>query len=227
MNSIEDLLSQMKGRKDEIDEIKKYIDIKTAEFEKSMSAYRDSLLNQKQRLWKLEETPINVGLSEVVDCLAKQWGVSASDIDCQYSSLWDHSCYASITNSYNAKENKRLFNFNKATGSSNIPFTFKLARKNNNDANNRVMLDCVMCLDVVQRDGKRFGDHVTAVSKIKDDELIVSKLVIDDLSQLVLNFSLKELIRENQGNIVPRNDLCKAILDGADRYMRDQQEMCL
>ena len=189
---------------------------KTESYQKEMQSYQDKIEKIKQRLQVINERQVIVELSDVYLATAKEWGVSPEDLVVNYATKWDQVSEMTGMNDYEATKRANKFNTEKGKSTEPMLFNFDIEYQKNGAVVKQRKIPVTMPLTFLQKDGKPLASHVSA--KVYSRNRILQKLVIDDINQILLTYQLRELIKAEDNQFIPCNDLAMTILDCSVQY---------
>ena len=208
--------------KENIDNEKKNINTRDI-----ISKLEDEIASTKRQMNTIQGYIDDIGSSEVcaeltdiIREIAIQNRINPKDVKYIYSTGFD---IKTMTPHYSQKITDE-FNQEKAESTSEIPVMVLVDVPNSQFKHRSTSVRVRIGLQDKQLDGKTFAEHVHAESITTDNGIAKSyesKVIIDDLSKLMVRASIKDLISGTpEAGYVVKDAVSRAILDAADTYNR-------
>ena len=197
--------------------LSKVMQDKSDAYQREMRMYQERIDKSKQRIQEINDRPVVAELRDVFVETAKEWKVSTNDLVVNYAAEWDKVYPYTTMNRYEAIKNSNAFNAEKLQAQETILFNFDIEQHSNGAVVRRKRIPVHMPLESKQKDGLPLHAHLKAQVHCGTNA-VMQKLMIDDISQILLAYQLKELIKVEDNQIVPCNDLAMNILDASVVY---------
>lgn len=219
--SISAYIDEIEKRKFAVSASQERIKKLTEEYKREVDLYLENIRRHNCECDAVLKMTVHAELETILEGLAKEWGVARENLTTSFSTCYDFS----TSNREFAKHNIKHFNYDKNNSSTILAVQFVV--EYNNGANGKFdSFDSSIALNALQKDGKTFGEHITASGKEQINGVMDVVLELDDTKNIVLPFTFRTLIEKgDNGKYEPKNEMAKVVLDAAEAMRTRQNEL--
>ena len=170
-----------------------------------------SISQQQSQVAAMENKQVYAEFSDIVQHVAEQWGTTSDQLQIAYRTDRNYSTFSEDAHIDAMKFNQQEKDI------SLVKILFYFTISNPNKISQQLSFTSALPLDAIQKDGKRFSQHISAEAP-KIDNKYYYCYKIDDLQQIILPFTLRSLALHAK-----RNDASRSILDAVEDYKQKHQ----
>ena len=209
---ITEYLKLLEDKKQEEIKVKNTISEKETEFKKSIKPLKDNQIKIRRQIGELKGTKIQLRLCDLIDELSNLSGINTKNISSEIRVTIDCSGYKNIEDVLRKKlpkEQLRLL----IVGSKKLPF------HENHPHPFYFSIKLPFNFFDIQADGKNFFEHCSLKVKnnSKDKKQYIEFLVTENIQDIICNFSLATLTKEEKESWYPAPLINQAIINCASK----------
>ena len=209
---ISEYLKLLEDKKKEEEAVKNTIEKKDKEYRENIKPFKDAQIKIKREIGELKATKILLKLGDLINELAILSGINVENISLEIRATIDCSNYKNIEDLLRKKlTNERLRLL--IAGSKNLPFN------ENHPHPFYYSIKLPFNFNEIQADGKTFFEHCSLRVKNsnKDKKQYIEFLVTENIEDVICNFSLSTLTKEDKESWYPSSLIKQAIINCASK----------
>ena len=216
MHSIEVYLKKIDLNNYLIAKKREDIDEKIIEFTNFINTLREDICRYSQEINRIKSKTVKANLADIIYSYSRTIGINPSDISIE--------CITDFkginTAPFFADQLVEKFNKSKDTSSDELGFCIIIKTP----LDKPITLRSTLRLDEIQRSGKVLGQHIEAFKR-ENNNRYTTDIKINDINDLILNFTLGELIKQTPQGMNEKDNISKAILEAAKVYSSIQENV--